>query len=172
MIRYAKRLALALAVLARALVAVVAWLNFRDEESVPDTPVPFTFTAEQVKRGEYLARAGNCVACHTARGGAGYAGGLGVRTPFGVVYSSNITTGIGAWTPAHFWRALHNGRSADGRLLYPAFPYPSYTHVTREDSDAIFAYLRGLPPAHVLNDDEIAAVVSYVREAWATTQAR
>jgi mono/diheme cytochrome c family protein len=73
-----------------------------------------------------------------------------VSTPFGVVYSSNITadakTGIGAWTPAHFWRALHNGRSADGRLLYPAFPYPSYTRVTREDSDAIFAYLLSLPP--------------------------
>ena len=102
-----------------------------------------------MRRGEYLARAGNCGGCHTARGGPAYAGGLGVRTPFGTVMSSNLTphrkTGIGTWTPAHFWRALHNGRSKDGRLLYPAFPYPNYTRVTREDSDAIFAFLSSLP---------------------------
>jgi mono/diheme cytochrome c family protein len=89
------------------------------------------------------------VACHTARGGAAYAGGLAVHTPFGTLYASNLTpdakTGIGTWSAAHFWRAMHNGRSKDGRLLYPAFPYPSYTRVTREDSDAIFAYLLSLP---------------------------
>ncbi|MDP3411947.1 MAG: cytochrome c, partial [Polaromonas sp.] len=97
----------------------------------------------------YLARAGNCAACHTARGGQAYAGGRGIDTPFGTVFSSNLTpdekTGIGSWTSAHFWRAMHNGRSKDGRLLYPAFPYPNYTQVTREDSDALFAYLRSLP---------------------------
>ena len=132
------------------LVALVAWLNFRGEDPIPADAARFAPSAEQIKRGEYLARAGNCVACHTARGGAPYAGGLAVRTPFGTVYSTNITpdakTGIGAWTPAHFWRALHNGRSKDGRLLYPAFPYPEYTLVTREDSDAIFAYLSSVPP--------------------------
>jgi mono/diheme cytochrome c family protein len=78
------------------------------------------------------------------------AGGLGIDTPFGRVYSRNITpdeaTGIGSWSAAHFWRALHNGRSKDGRLLYPVFPYPSYTEVTRDDADAIFAYLRTLRP--------------------------
>jgi mono/diheme cytochrome c family protein len=93
--------------------------------------------------------------CHTERGGAPYAGGRPIETPFGTVYASNLTpdraTGIGDWTPAEFWRALHNGRSRDGRLLYPAFPYPNYTLVTREDSDALFAYLRTLPPAQRAN---------------------
>ncbi len=87
--------------------------------------------------------------CHTTQGGAPYAGGRGIDTPFGVVHTSNLTpdaaTGIGSWSPAEFWRALHNGRSKDGRLLYPAFPYPNYTQVTRADSDAIYAYLQSLP---------------------------
>lgn len=147
---YATRIVLAVAALMLLMAAAVLWLNFRDEPAIPAKRGPFSFTPEQVKRGEYLARAGNCIACHTARGGAAYAGGLGLRTPFGVVYSTNITpdakTGIGTWTPEHFWRALHNGRSADGRLLYPAFPYPSFTQVTREDSDALFAYFLSVPP--------------------------
>jgi mono/diheme cytochrome c family protein len=91
----------------------------------------------------------NCAACHTARGAPPYAGGRGIETPFGTVYASNLTpdaeTGIGRWSAGHFWRALHEGRSRDGHLLYPAFPYTNYTLVTREDSDAIFAYLRTLP---------------------------
>lgn len=103
----------------------------------------------QVARGAYLARVGNCAGCHTARGGAAYAGGRGIETPFGLVYSSNLTpdpaTGLGAWSSGDFWRALHHGRSRDGRLLNPAFPYTSYTQVTREDSDALHAYLRSLP---------------------------
>ena len=76
--------------------------------------------------------------------------GAPIETPFGTVYASNLTpdkaTGIGDWSAAHFWRALHNGRSRDGRLLYPAFPYPNYTRVTRADADAMFDYLRSLPP--------------------------
>ena len=71
-------------------------------------------------------------------------------TPFGTIYAPNLTpdnaTGIGDWSPAEFWRALHNGRARDGRLLYPAFPYPNYTRITRDDSDAIHAWLRSLPP--------------------------
>ena len=76
--------------------------------------------------------------------------GAAIETPFGTVFATNLTpdaaTGIGGWSAAHFWRAMHNGRSRDGRLLYPAFPYPNYTQVTREDADAMFAYLRSLPP--------------------------
>jgi mono/diheme cytochrome c family protein len=128
-------------------VAVVA-LNLRDESPV-DTGA-FSATPQQIERGAYLARTGNCVACHTARGGAPYAGGRAIDTPFGTVYASNLTpdaSGIGSWTAGHFWRAMHNGRSKDGRLLYPAFPYPNYTHITREDSDAIFAFLHSQPPA-------------------------
>ena len=72
-----------------------------------------------------------------------------IATPFGTVYTSNLTpdaqTGLGQWTPDAFWRAMHHGRSADGRLLYPAFPYTSYTQVSRADSDALFAYLRSIP---------------------------
>ena len=106
-------------------------------------------------RGAYLVAAGDCVACHTAIGGAPFAGGRAIETPFGTVYSSNITpdaaTGIGAWTREDFWRALHEGRSRSGRLLYPAFPYPSFTQVTREDADAMFDYLRTLAPVSRVN---------------------
>lgn len=102
-----------------------------------------------VARGAYLARAGNCQFCHTQPGGAAYAGGRGIATPFGTVYSSNLTsdrsTGIGAWTANEFWEAMHHGRSRDGRLLYPAFPYPQFSRVTREDADALLAYLRTVP---------------------------
>ena len=108
-----------------------------------------------VARGAYLAKAGNCMACHTPRGGAAYVGGRAIDTPFGTVYSSNLTpdaaTGMGSWTSEHFWQALHNGKSKDGRLLYPAFPYTNYTLVTRADSDALYAYLRSLPAAAVPN---------------------
>ena len=130
------------------LAAVLVTLNLRGEAPLPATE-SLQSTPELVQRGEYLARVGNCTACHTTQGGASYAGGRGIETPFGVVYSSNLTPdkarGIGAWTSAEFWRPLHHGRSKDGRLPYPAFPYPNYTQVTREDSDAIFAYLQSLP---------------------------
>ena len=128
--------------------AIVYALNVRDESPSTATSA-FAPTADDVRRGAYLARAGDCIACHTARGGAAYAGGRPIETPFGIVYGSNLTpdarTGIGTWTADDFWRALHNGRSRDGRLLYPAFPYPNFTQVTRGDADALFAYLRTLP---------------------------
>ncbi|HEY2256238.1 MAG TPA: cytochrome c [Variovorax sp.] len=133
----------------------VVGLNLRGEDPLPKTAQAFTATAAQVERGRYLALVGNCAGCHTARGGAAYAGGVGIETPFGTVFTSNLTpdpdAGIGDWSAAHFWRAMHNGRSKDGRLLYPAFPYTSFTRVTREDSDAIYAYLRTVPPAPVPN---------------------
>lgn len=138
---------LSCAALGMAILMLLAWLNVRGEE--PLSPAGSTAsTPAQIERGAYLARAGNCAACHTARGGEAYAGGKGIPTPFGTVYAGNLTpatTGLGEWTAAEFWRAMHNGRSKDGRLLYPAFPYPSFTLVTRDDSDAIFAYLRSLP---------------------------
>ena len=134
------------------------FLNTRDE---PDVSAPQMATQAvradnaQVQRGAYLARAGNCLSCHTARGGEPYAGGRGIETPFGTVYTSNLTpdeaSGIGSWSPAHFWRAMHNGRSKDGRLLYPAFPYNNFTLVTREDSDALLAYLKTVKPVSKRN---------------------
>ncbi len=142
---------LGLALVVVALAAGVVALNVRDEDRIPPDARPAEGSPQQIERGAYLARAGNCIGCHTARGGPEYGGGRGIATPFGTVYSPNLTpdekTGIGTWSSAHFWRAMHNGRSRDGRLLYPAFPYPNYTQVTREDSDAIYAFLRSLPPA-------------------------
>src|SRR6201991_3695616 len=105
---------------------------------------------ELVKRGEYLARAGDCIACHTAPEGKLFAGGRAMPTPFGTLYTSNITpdpvTGIGQWSSDDFYKTMHEGRFPDGGLLYPAMPLGSYTKVTRADSDAIFAYLKSIPP--------------------------
>ncbi len=144
-----------LAVLGAA-VAVLVTLNLRGEEPLPASET-LQSTPALVARGEYLARVGNCMACHTTQGGVPYAGGRGIDTPFGVVHSSNLTPdkahGIGSWTSAEFWRAMHHGRSKDGRLLYPAFPYTNYTQVAREDSDAIFAYLQSLPATAQANRD-------------------
>ncbi|MET0333548.1 MAG: c-type cytochrome [Rhizobacter sp.] len=133
-----------------ALAAVVAWLNVRGEAPVAQGVPAVPASADVVARGAYLARAGNCVGCHTSIDGEALAGGVGVDTPFGAVYAPNITpdvsTGIGSWSPSEFWRAMHHGRGKDGRLLYPAFPYPSFARVTRDDSDAIYAYLRSVKP--------------------------
>lgn len=109
----------------------------------------------QAQRGAYLARVGNCAACHTARGGAPFAGGLGLDTDFGRIQTSNLTPhptrGIGAWSADDFWQAMHQGKSRNGKLLYPAFPYTNYTHVSRSDSDAIFAYLQTVAPSDQVN---------------------
>src|SRR4029077_16290664 len=108
-----------------------------------------------IARGGYLVRAGSCLGCHTEAGDPRYAGGRALETPFGNVHAPNLTpdaaTGIGAWSSDDFWRALHNGRSRDGRLLYPAFPYPNYTRLTRADADAMFAYLKSLAPVAKAN---------------------
>lgn len=104
----------------------------------------------QATRGAYLAQAGNCMGCHTAQGGEPYAGGHILPTSIGTFITPNITpdpeTGIGRWSEQDFWRALHDGKGRDGSPLYPAFPYTDYTKVTREDANAIFAYLQSLPP--------------------------
>ena len=103
-----------------------------------------------VEHGRALATAGDCIACHTPAGGQPFAGGRDLATPFGVIRTPNLTpdvaSGIGSWSADDFYRALHEGRRPDGSHLYPAFPYPSYTKLTRADSDAIFAFMRRLPP--------------------------
>lgn len=138
--------AMALALLFGAVVA----LNRLDESPLlPTTAVRAPAAAEAVARGAYLAQAGHCAGCHTARGGAAYAGGTAIATPFGTVFAPNLTpdatTGIGGWSEAGFWRALHNGRSADGRLLAPVCPYPNFTQVSRSDVTDLYAYLGSLP---------------------------
>ena len=150
-----KRLFALLAAAVALLVAALAFAIWVNEYEEPDAALiadiaGVAATPEQVARGAYLARAGNCLGCHSARGGQAYAGGRELRTPFGIFVTPNITpdaeTGIGHWTAEDFWRAMHHGRGLDGRPLYPAFPYTEYTKVTREDSDAIFAFLRSLAP--------------------------
>ena len=107
-------------------------------------------SAAQVARGHYLVQAGDCEFCHTKAGGQPFAGGRSVPTPFGKIFSVNITpdngTGIGQWTEQDFYKALHEGISKDGSHLYPAFPYPWFTKVTRPDVDAIYAYLATVKP--------------------------
>ena len=149
------RWAAGLAATGLALAALVLWLNLRGEAPLaPDPNPPAVADAATMARGAYLARAGNCAGCHTARGGAPYAGGRGIATPFGTVMAGNLTpdvSGLGGWTAAQFRRALWHGRSADGRLLVPAFPYTHFTEVTRADADALWAYLRSLPPVAQAN---------------------
>lgn len=136
---------------------VLLGIEFVHEPGRDQASSPVANLQEQIVRGSYLARAGNCMACHTVRGGSPYAGGRAIATPFGDIFSPNITpdreTGIGDWSSDDFWRAMHNGKSKDGSFLYPAFPYPNYTRVTRADSDAIFAYFRTLPPVYRPNLD-------------------
>ncbi len=144
-------------VLLGGLVMTVSWLNTRDEAEVDQQLAELPPSAAQIQRGAYLARAGNCQSCHTQAGAAPYSGGKGIATRFGVVYPGNLTpdkkTGLGTWNASYFWRAMHNGRSKDGRLLYPAFPYQQYSLLTREDSDALFSYLQSLPAVEQRNND-------------------
>jgi thiosulfate dehydrogenase len=110
----------------------------------------------QVERGRYLAQVGDCVACHSAEGSAPMAGGRELATPFGKLYSTNITpdpeTGIGKYTFEQFDRAMREGVAADGHNLYPAMPYPSYAKITADDMQALYAYLmQGLEPVRQAN---------------------
>ncbi len=106
------------------------------------------FTALQ--RGSQLSAVGDCIVCHTAPGGQPFAGGLPIHTPFGTLYSTNITpdlrTGIGAWTLEAFTQAMRDGRSNDGHLLYPAFPYVHFTHMTDADIASVYAFIMSRTP--------------------------
>jgi mono/diheme cytochrome c family protein len=142
----------------RHLQAVLLWFGLA---LLAGNAVAQTAADDVVTRGAYLARAGDCVSCHTAPGGQPYAGGYKLDTPFGYLLSPNITpdavTGIGRWTADDFWRALHQGVNQRGQDMYPVMPFDFYTRVTREDSDAIFAYLRSVP---AVNN---AVVVNHLR---------
>lgn len=128
---------------------------------IDDLPANYAadLTAEQrtlVERGRYVARLGDCVACHTGSKTAPMAGGLALETPFGKLYSTNITpdkaTGMGGYSFAQFDRAMRKGVAADGRNLYPAMPYPSYAKMTEDDMQALYAYLmQGVTPVQAAN---------------------
>ncbi len=129
------------------------WLDNHRDIFETQAPAQANLAPEKiwVEKGHELLRLGNCMACHTERGQAAGAGGRAFQTPFGKVYSSNITPdvqqGLGAWDANDFWRALHHGKSKDGRLLTPVFPYRHTTLIAREDSDAMFAALKTWTPA-------------------------
>src|SRR3979490_565396 len=141
---------IAIVMLAAAVAAfAVIW---RPAISAIDPPAPQSFDPALVKRGREFAATGNCSDCHTARGGRGCAGGLPGPTPFGTIYSSNITpdseTGIGRWPEAAFRRAMRSGVDRDGRHLYPTFPYDHFTNVSDDDDQALYAYLMTRQPVH------------------------
>jgi mono/diheme cytochrome c family protein len=124
-----------------------------DYRGINPTGVPANLAGKSLlARGEYLARAADCMACHTSASGEAYAGGLAIRTPFGTLYSPNITpdraTGIGGFTDRDFLRALREGVMPDSTHLYPAMPYAAYTYMTDADALAIKAYLFSLPRVH------------------------
>ena len=142
------------------LISAVSWFWLRSTQpivsdpppgvlSILTEPIPNGPNADLIRRGRYLTIAGDCVSCHTRRGGRPFEGGLGLETPFGIIYSANLTSdrdyGIGAWTPEQFFRALHDGVAPGGKHLYPALPYPHFTVVKRADTDAILAYLKTVP---------------------------
>jgi mono/diheme cytochrome c family protein len=126
-------------------VAVAGAFAYAWRSAIPEQAPQASFDSRLVKRGAQLAAVGNCISCHTVPGQQVFAGGLPLATPFGIVYSTNISpdqdTGIGRWSEAAFQRAMHKGVDREGNHLYPAFPYDHFTHVTSEDNQALYAYL-------------------------------
>jgi mono/diheme cytochrome c family protein len=120
--------------------------------ALPAAVPPAPPSAAVLAAGARVVALGDCMVCHTAKDGAAYAGGLGLRTPFGTIYSTNITpdpeTGIGSWSPAAFRRALREGVARDGHLLYPAFPYIHTTRMSDQDIDLAYRYLMSRTPVH------------------------
>ena len=128
-------------------VAIAVFVGWAWRSKVPavEPPAASSFEPAQIAQGAELAALGNCALCHTAPGGKPFAGWLAVPTPFGAVYSTNITpdpdTGIGSWSHAAFRRAMREGIDRSGRYLYPAFPYDHFTKVGDADLDAVYAFL-------------------------------
>ena len=136
----------------------VAW---RPAIAAIEPPAPQSFDPSLVKRGRELAAIGNCSDCHTVRDGASLVGGLPVPTPFGTIYSSNITpdpeTGIGRWSEEAFRRAMRSGINRDGQHLYPTFPYDHFTNVSDDDDRALYAFLMTRQPVHApARDNQLA----------------
>jgi nicotinate dehydrogenase subunit B len=127
----------------------ISAMPWRAEIAAVTPPPAGTWSAATLERGRQLAAAGDCAVCHTAPGGVTNAGGLAMDTPFGTLYSTNITpdaqTGIGRWSFAAFDRAMRQGISRDGRHLYPAFPYTAFRNIKEADMQALYAYLMSQP---------------------------
>ncbi|MFK0310057.1 c-type cytochrome [Pseudomonas sp. NPDC090233] len=155
-----KSRSVALILVAVAVVAaVLAWFvaSVLNRSGDAEAKLTQAVTPALIEKGAYLARAGDCVACHTGHeGGKPFAGGLGIASPIGTIYSTNITpdkkTGIGNWTYGEFERAVRRGIGHDGSALYPAMPFPSYAKVSNEDTQALYAYfMQGVAPVEQAN---------------------
>jgi cytochrome c553 len=130
------------------------------ECGIPPVSAPSTNLSSQVVQsgansGAYLAKLGNCAGCHSQSGQAPYSGGKAIPSKFGTFYAGNLTphksAGIGSWSADDFWKALHQGESKDGRLLYPSFPYTHFTYLTRADSDSLFVFFQQQPISDRVN---------------------
>ncbi len=132
-------------------------------------------SSDLVSKGKYLTTAGGCISCHTNPGGEPFAGNRAIPTPFGAIYSPNITpdkdTGIGKYTDDQFYKALHDGIMANGEYLYPAMPFTSFTKVNRDDVLAIKAYLFSLKPVHSERKSDKLAFPFNIREGMAAWRA-
>lgn len=140
----------ALVLLLAALATLAALYVYGTREPALADAAPATLQGDAlIEQGRYLAQVGNCAGCHTVPGGQAYAGGAAIPSVYGTFHGPNITPstrhGIGGWSAEDFRRALHLGKGPDGRLLYPAFPYPDYTRLSGADMDALYAYLMSLP---------------------------
>jgi thiosulfate dehydrogenase len=152
----AKQIVWAAAIAAAIAGGVAAWIAVPPRIEPDKAGAGVASDPALIERGRYLARVGDCVACHTGKGGPPMAGGLALETPFGTVWSTNITpdpkTGIGGWSFGAFDRAMRKGVSRDGHRLYPAMPYPSFAKVHEADMRALWAYLsKGLAPVEKAN---------------------
>jgi mono/diheme cytochrome c family protein len=161
--------------LVAVIIAAVGFGYYAQQRTIPPVELPKTtsFDANDVKLGAELAAIGNCNTCHTMSNGQPFAGGLGIATPFGTVYSTNITpdpdTGIGRWSEAAFRRALRVGVDRQRRHLYPAFPYDHFTHLTDADIHALYAFFMTRPPVSAQapeNQLEFPFNLRVVNAAW------
>ena len=166
-----RRILMALGALVIVGLGVLAWAAMRpgpmdfagatvalSEYDGDPTGIPADFeSADPIARGQYLAEAADCLACHTDEGGQAFAGGRAFVTEFGTIYSSNISpdleTGIGGWSDQDFVTAVHRGVGPDGEWFYPAFPYAAYTYLTEQDVLAIKEYLFRQPPVRSVAPD-------------------
>jgi mono/diheme cytochrome c family protein len=168
-----KKLLIALVALGGLGLAGFGALAWRPAIAPVAPPPAGSFAPELVAKGEALAGGGYCAACHTAKGGQTFAGGYAMATPFGVIYSTNITsdpeTGIGAWSEAAFRRAMHEGVSRDGSHLFPVFSYDHFTRLSDEDVRALYAYFMTRTPVHASaqpSDIPFPFNIRYLQAGW------
>ena len=168
-----KRIVIGAGLLGIACLIAFLALAWRPVIAPIDPPDKASFPADLIAKGKVLAGAGYCAVCHTRRGGPAFAGGLGMRTPFGTIYSPNITpepeTGIGRWSLEAFTRAMHEGVSRDGSHLFPAFPYDHFTKISDDDVKAIYAYMMTRPPVRAeapANTIPFPLNIRLLQEGW------